>query len=94
VIDAIAPRDLTSGGNMNVRFSIVLLVITAACSGGSKPAPAPPPAADRKLARLLSLAVAEGKWGEPGYYRIAAVLDPDVTTASHAFDRAAALLGH
>jgi hypothetical protein len=33
--------------------------------------------------------VAYGKWGEPGYYHLAAVLDPDVTTASHAFDRGA-----
>jgi hypothetical protein len=33
----------------------------------------------------LALAVAEGMWGEPGYYRIAAVLDPDVTTATRAF---------
>jgi carboxyl-terminal processing protease len=50
-------------------------------------------AGDRALGRLLALAVAQGKWGEPGYFRIAAVLDPDVTTASHAFDRAGVLLG-
>ena len=50
-------------------------------------------AADRLLGRGLALAVAYGKWGEPGYYHVAAVLDPDVTTASHAFDRASELLG-
>ena len=49
--------------------------------------------ADRLLNRYLALAVAQGGWGEPGYYRIAAVLDPDVMTASHAFDRASELLG-
>lgn len=49
-------------------------------------------AADRSLNRLLALAVAEGKWGEPGYYRVAAVLDADVTTATHAFDRATEIL--
>ena len=41
--------------------------------------------ADRRLNRILAMAVANGKWGESGYYRVAAVLDPDVTTASHAF---------
>jgi len=52
-------------------------------------------AADRSLNRLIALSVAQGKWGEPGYYRLAAVLDPDVATASHAFDRATELLsGH
>jgi hypothetical protein len=50
-------------------------------------------APDRALGRLLALAVADAKWGEPGYYRIVAILDPDVTTASHAFDRASAVLG-
>jgi carboxyl-terminal processing protease len=50
-------------------------------------------AADRSLNRLLSLAVARGKWSDAGYYRIAAVLDRDVTTATQAFDRAAQILG-
>jgi carboxyl-terminal processing protease len=61
----------------------------AASHGDSIPSGA---TADQILGRVLSPAVADAKWGEPGYYRIVAVLDPDVTAASHAFDRAATLL--
>lgn len=50
-------------------------------------------AADRAVSRLLALAVAGNRWGEAGYYRIAAALDPDVAAASRAFDHAAGMLG-
>lgn len=49
--------------------------------------------ADRALQRGLALALADAKWGEPGYYRIAAVTDPDIATAIAAFDRAPTVLG-
>jgi carboxyl-terminal processing protease len=49
-------------------------------------------AADRLLQRVLTLALAEAKWGEAGYYRIAALMDPDVTASSALFDRAPAIL--
>jgi carboxyl-terminal processing protease len=50
------------------------------------------PTTDRILQRFLALVLAEAKWGAPGYYRIAAVTDPDVSTATAAFDRAPAIL--
>jgi carboxyl-terminal processing protease len=50
--------------------------------------------ADPTLQRLLALVLADAKWGEAGYYRIAAVTDPDVATAMTAFDRASAVLGN
>jgi carboxyl-terminal processing protease len=51
--------------------------------------------ADRLLQRALALTVAEAKWGDPGFYRVAAITDPDVAAAAAAFDRAPAILaGH
>ena len=49
--------------------------------------------ADSLLNRLLVRGVARLKWGDEGYYRLVAVLDPDVTLAAAAFDRAQAILG-
>ena len=49
-------------------------------------------AADSVLQRSLTRGVAMVKWGEPGYYRIAALLDPDVAAARSAFDKAQAIL--
>jgi carboxyl-terminal processing protease len=48
---------------------------------------------DRLLQRMLTRGVARMKWGEEGYYRMAAILDPDVGLAVGAFDRAQAILG-
>jgi carboxyl-terminal processing protease len=43
---------------------------------------------DRLIERALLLRVADTKWGEPGFYRLLAVLDADVTAAVAAFDNA------
>jgi carboxyl-terminal processing protease len=51
------------------------------------------PEIDRGLSATLLAVIANAKWGDGGYYRIAALLDPDVRTAIGAFDRAAAMLG-
>ncbi|MGH7700925.1 MAG: S41 family peptidase [Gemmatimonadales bacterium] len=51
-----------------------------------------PPTADERLQQVLVRAVALAKWGEEGYYRLAAVLDPAVTAAAKRFNRAAAIL--
>ncbi|HET7461498.1 MAG TPA: S41 family peptidase [Longimicrobium sp.] len=48
--------------------------------------------ADARLTRTLLPAIAWTKWGDPGFYRMLAVLDPQVRQAVGAFDRAAQLL--
>ena len=50
------------------------------------------PDADRILTKEVLLAVALAKFGEPGYYRVAASLDPEVTAAREAFGKAAEVL--
>ena len=47
--------------------------------------------ADSLLQRLLLPRIADAKWGDAGYYRILAVLDPEVGEARKAFTKAAAL---
>jgi hypothetical protein len=37
--------------------------------------------------------VAEARWGDAGYYRVAAVMDPDVARGIAAFAKADALTG-
>jgi carboxyl-terminal processing protease len=55
--------------------------------------PAPDGAeADARLTRELLLELAGTKWGPPGYYRLAAVLDPQVRQAVAQFPRADELL--
>jgi carboxyl-terminal processing protease len=49
--------------------------------------------ADTLLQKLLTRGVARVKWGDAGYFRIAALLDADVALAVGAFDRAQAILG-
>jgi carboxyl-terminal processing protease len=49
--------------------------------------------ADARLGRELLLAAAWAKWGSAGYYRLAAVLDPQVKEAVAQFGRAAEILG-
>jgi carboxyl-terminal processing protease len=51
------------------------------------------PDADARLQRALVLRVAAAKWGDAGYYRVSAALDPEIRAALGAFDRAAAVLG-
>jgi len=51
----------------------------------------PADAGDR-LQRLLVCSVALARWGEEGFYRIAAVSDPSVEAAARQFDRAALIL--
>lgn len=48
--------------------------------------------ADRWLQGALVLRVASAKWGDAGYYRVAAAIDPEIVAASKAFDQAAAIL--
>jgi carboxyl-terminal processing protease len=47
---------------------------------------------DAELQRVLTRALARAKFGETGYYRIAALLDPTVRRAAQEFDRASAIL--
>ena len=47
---------------------------------------------DAELQRMLTRALARAKFGESGYYRIAALLDPTVRRAAQQFDRASAIL--
>jgi carboxyl-terminal processing protease len=47
---------------------------------------------DAELQRVLTRALARVKFGDSGYYRIAALLDPTVRQAAHQFDRASAIL--
>ncbi len=49
--------------------------------------------ADRLLSRWLLLLIADAKWGDPGYYRILALLDHEVAEGVRAFAQAAAILG-
>jgi carboxyl-terminal processing protease len=51
------------------------------------------PDTDSLLQRTLVRGYARIKWGDQGYYRLAAVLDPEVAQAVTAFDRAQLLLG-
>lgn len=51
-----------------------------------------PPEGDTRLERLLLRSIALTKWGEEGYYRVAAALDPAVKDAARYFDRAAGIL--
>jgi carboxyl-terminal processing protease len=48
--------------------------------------------ADAWLQGTLVLRVAAAKWGEAGYYRVSAAIDPEVAAAARTFDRAAAIL--
>jgi carboxyl-terminal processing protease len=43
---------------------------------------------NERLARVLALEVAAAKWGDAGYYRVAAVRDPEIRQALDAFARA------
>jgi carboxyl-terminal processing protease len=47
---------------------------------------------DTVLGRALLREVAHAKFGDPGYYRVIAAHDPEVTAAVQAFDRAEAIL--
>jgi hypothetical protein len=49
-------------------------------------------ASDPPLEGSLLRVVAYAKWGEPGYHRISAALDPAVLEAAGQFDRAAEIL--
>ena len=51
-----------------------------------------PPDADERLQRVLTRSFALAKWGEEGFYRVAAASDPAVATAAQQFDRASAIL--
>jgi len=48
--------------------------------------------ADAELQRMLIRAVARAKFGDPGYYRIGAIVDPRLRQAAQQFDRASAIL--
>ncbi|HEY2375357.1 MAG TPA: S41 family peptidase [Gemmatimonadaceae bacterium] len=48
--------------------------------------------ADGQLQRMLARAVGRAKFGDAGYYRIAALVDPTVREAAQEFDRASAIL--
>ncbi|HEX9936428.1 MAG TPA: hypothetical protein VGB15_04875, partial [Longimicrobium sp.] len=47
---------------------------------------------DARLARTVLPAIAWTKWGDPGYYRMLAVQDPQVQQAVGSFSRAAQIL--
>ncbi len=49
--------------------------------------------ADARLARVLLPLVADARWGDAGYYRMLAVLDPEVKAGTGAFERAEGILG-
>jgi carboxyl-terminal processing protease len=61
----------------------------AARQGVTVPAGA---SADAWLQRALVLRIAAAKWGDAGYYRVGAAVDPEVDAALHSFDRASAIL--
>jgi carboxyl-terminal processing protease len=44
-------------------------------------------AADHIVQRVLALELGGARWGPAGYYRVASVLDPEITAAVAAFDR-------
>lgn len=50
------------------------------------------PEVDAQLQRVLTRALARAKFGDTGYYRVAALLDPTVRRAAQQFDRASAIL--
>lgn len=50
------------------------------------------PETDAILGRALLRSIAHARFGDPGFYRIIAAHDPEVTAAVQAFDRAAAIL--
>jgi carboxyl-terminal processing protease len=50
------------------------------------------PESDRWLQGALVLRVASARWGDAGYYRVAAAIDTEIAGASRAFDKAAAIL--
>jgi carboxyl-terminal processing protease len=52
----------------------------------------PGPEADEWLQRALMLRLASAKWGDAGYYRVVAAIDPEIAAATRAFDRAARIL--
>ena len=47
---------------------------------------------DRRLQDELVLTIADARWGQTGFYRLTAVIDQEVKSATAAFGRAAALL--
>jgi carboxyl-terminal processing protease len=47
---------------------------------------------DTELQHVLTRALARAKFGDSGYYRVAALLDPTVRRAAQQFDRASAIL--
>jgi carboxyl-terminal processing protease len=49
--------------------------------------------ADAWLQQTLVARVAAAKWGDQGFYRVTAALDPEIRAAAQTFDRAAAILG-
>jgi carboxyl-terminal processing protease len=51
------------------------------------------PEPDAWLQRTLAARIAAAKWGDTGYYRVAAALDPEIRAAAASFERAAAILG-
>ena len=51
------------------------------------------PQADASLQRVLTVSVARVKFGEAGYYRLSALLDPEVEEARGALTRAGTILG-
>jgi carboxyl-terminal processing protease len=50
--------------------------------------------ADSSLQQALVLRAAAARWGAEGYFRVAAVLDPDVSAAADAFPVAEQVLAH
>ncbi len=52
------------------------------------------PEADSWLQGALVLRVASAKWGEAGYYRVVAAIDPEIAAASKAFEQAAGILSN
>jgi carboxyl-terminal processing protease len=51
-------------------------------------------ASDRVLARVLARFIAFARWGESGFYRVSALLDPEVARALESFARAGQLTAH
>lgn len=53
------------------------------------------PASDERLSGILLRTLARARWGAEGFYRVSAVLDPDIAAATLAFERAEMLTaGH
>jgi carboxyl-terminal processing protease len=49
-------------------------------------------AADAWLQYALLLRIAAAKWGDAGYYRVSAAVDPEIDAAVRSFARASAML--